>query len=216
MGRKGLRSWQDSMADLNEDGLYLIGRSGLALEGVGSTRSLPPRRQPVGSRIHSVQQPRRTRARTASLLSYLVAPWLAPVHHRYQTGNRPLMRLLEWVTAKTWPLAFLDEQCRWFEEGSAGSRIFVGSLAAGAALALLTLPWAALYKLQSITWQPVFAGHGVPILVAASFLIGITILPAVLGHVLGTLLRLYVLINVCTVAALIGYVVWLLYSAARS
>ena len=51
------------------------------------------------------------------------------------------------------------------------------------------------YRLQSITLQPVFAGHGVMVLVAAGFLVGATILPAVLGRVLAVLLRLYVLLN---------------------
>ncbi len=149
------------------------------------------------------------------MLQYYAAPWIAPVHHRYETGNRQLMGLLERVTAKTWPLAFLDEQCRWLEEGSAGSRTLLGCVVAALLATLLSLDWAPLYRLQSITLQPVFDGHGVAVLVAAAFLIGFTILPVLLGRVLAVLLRLYVLLNLCTIAALLGYGIWLLCSYAK-
>jgi hypothetical protein len=145
-------------------------------------------------------------------MGFLAAPWVAPVRHRYETGNRWLMRALEWVTAKTWPLAVLDDMCSWFEEGSAGSRMFLGSAAAAVMAALLSLHWTALYGLQAVTLLPVFGGHGMSALVAASFLLGATILPTVLGHVLGVLLRFYVLVNLCSMAALVGYGGWLLYS----
>jgi hypothetical protein len=145
-------------------------------------------------------------------MGFFAAPWVAPVRHRYETGNRWLMRALEWVTAKTWPLAVLDDMCSWFEEGSAGSRMFLGSAAAAVMAALLSLHWTALYGLQAVTLLPVFGGHGMPALVAASFLLGATILPTVLGHVLGVLLRFYVLVNLCSMAALVAYGGWLLYS----
>lgn len=80
---------------------------------------------------------------------------------------------------------------------------------------LLSLDSAPLYRLQSITLQPVFDGHGVTVLVAAGFLIGVTILPVLLGRVLAVLLRLYVLLNLCTIAALLGYGIWLLCSYAK-
>ncbi len=125
------------------------------------------------------------------------------------------MRLLEWVTAKTWPLAFVDEQCRWLEEGSASSRVLLGSVVAALLATLLSLDWAPMHGLQSIALQPVFAGHGVMVLAAAAFLVGATILPAVLGPVLAVLLRLYVLLNLAIVAALLGYGLWLLFSSAK-
>ena len=125
------------------------------------------------------------------------------------------MRLLEWVTAKTWPLAFVDEQCRWLEEGSASSRMLLGSVVAALLATLLSLDWAPLHRFQSMALQPVFDGHGVMVLAAAGFLVGFTILPALLGPVLAVLLRLYVLLNLGIVAALLGYGIWLLFSPAK-
>lgn len=177
------------------------GGTGLALTG---------RRSPqTGS------EPRRVRNADgdASVVRFLTAPWMAPAQRRYRTGNRQLMRLLEWVTARTWPLAVMDDICGWFEEGSAGSRVFLGCVAGAVIAALLSLQWASLYRLQSLTWLPVFCGHGFLVLVTGSFLLGVTILPVIVGHVLGVLLRFYVLLNLCSMAALVGYGGWLLLHA---
>jgi hypothetical protein len=125
------------------------------------------------------------------------------------------MRALEAVTAKTWPLAMVDEMCGWLEEGSAASRVFAGSAAAATMAALLTLHWTQLTWLQSTTLLRVFGGHGVLALVAASFVVGATVLPMVVGQVLGVLLRFYVLVNLCALTALVGYGGWLLYSYAK-
>lgn len=152
----------------------------------------------------------------ASVLRFFAAPWTKPVWQRYRSGSQGLIRILEWMTAKTWPLAVLDDMCEWLEDGSAASRMFVGCAAAAVMAALLTVHWAALYGLQAMTLMPAFGGHGVLALVAASFLVGATLLPAILGHVLGVLLRFYVLVNLCTLAALFGYGGWLLYSYAKS
>jgi hypothetical protein len=151
----------------------------------------------------------------ASGLGFLAAPWTAPARRRYRSGNQWLIRILEWMTAKTWPLAVLDDMCTWFEDSSAASRMAVGCAAAATMAALLTVHWAALYGLQSMALLPVFGGHGVLIVVAASFVAGATLLPVVLGHVLGVLLRFYVLLNLCTMAALVGYGGWLLYSYVK-
>lgn len=208
----GDRSWQeeDSIPNRGER-LYPIGCAGLALEGPGSMqRAGLARRQP------SVRRHKEFGQGAAAALRYLVAPWLAPVRTRYEVGNRPLMRLLDWLTAKTWVLAFMDDLATWFRQGSPGSRILAGSVTASAVAALLTVQLAALYHLQSITWQPVFGGHGLMILVAASFVLGATLVPPILGHVLPVLLRLYVLANLGAFAALLGYGVWLLCSGVRS
>ncbi|MGA7523520.1 MAG: hypothetical protein WBW84_13770 [Acidobacteriaceae bacterium] len=182
-------------------GLRPMARNGLALEGARMANG-PRRREESGEGSESA-------------LRFFAAPWIAPVRHRYRSGSQWLMRALEWVTAKTWPLAVLDEMCEWFEEGSAASRMFVGCAAAATMAALLTVHAAALVGLQALTLLPVFGGHGVMALVAASFLVGVTILPTVLGHALGVLLRFYVLVNLCTVAALLGYGCWLLYSYSK-
>ena len=151
----------------------------------------------------------------ASGLRLLAAPWMGSVRHRYSSGNQWLIRILEWMTAKTWPLAVLDDMCTWFEDGSAASRMAVGCAVAAAMAALLTVHWAALYALQAMALLPVFGGHGVLVVVAASFVAAAALLPVVLGHVLGVLLRFYVLLNLCAVAALVGYGSWLLYSYAK-
>jgi hypothetical protein len=146
-------------------------------------------------------------------MGFLAAPWMAPVQRRYRSGNQWLIRVLEWMTAKTWPLAVLDDMCMWFEEGSAASRMFVGCAAAATMAALLSMHL--VYGLKGMTLLPVFGGHGVLALVVASFVAGATLLPVVLGHLLGVVLRFYVLVNLCTMAALVGYGSWLLYSYAK-
>jgi hypothetical protein len=164
----------------------------------------------------SVQrQPRKFGHGVVSILRYIAAPWMAPISHRYETGNRHLMRLVEWVTARTWPLAGLDEICRWFEKGSIVSRILAGSAVAAAMATMLALQWQPLYGLQSIALLPVFAGHGAVVLMAASFVVGAILLTAILGHLLPVLLRLYVLANLCTIAVLLGYGIKLLCSWAK-
>lgn len=211
MVRSGSRGLRDSGWNRGrEQELYSIPRAGLALETALSTRRAEfPRRAPRPQSRHAAFGDG-----AASVFGYYVAPWLAPVRRRYQTGNRPVIRLLDWITAKTWPLAILDEQCRWLEEGSAASRITLGCAVAAVLATLLSFGWAP-YRLQSITWLPVFAGHGMAVLVAASFLVGATLLPAVLGRVLPVLLRLYVLLNLCAVAVLLGYGIWLLCAPLR-
>jgi len=152
---------------------------------------------------------------SVSSLRFFATPGIRPVRRRYRSGSRWLMRALEWVTMKAWPLAVLDDMCEWFEEGSGASRMFVGCAAALTMAALLTVHSTALYGLQSLTLLPVFDGHGLLALVAASFLLGVTILPAVLGQLLGVLLRFYVLVNICLLATVVGYGGWLLYSYAK-
>lgn len=206
MNRNGSLGWRDSTWNRSREKQgYPARRGGLALEAAGSTRlreaGARPQRESFGQGA-------------ASALQFYAAPWIAPVRRRYQTGNRPVMRLLEWITAKTWPLAFLDEQCRWLEEGSAASRITLGCTVAALLATLLSFGWAP-YRLQAITWLPLFAGHGMAVLVAASFLVGAILLPAILGRVLPVLLRLYVLLNVCAAVALLGYGIWLLCSPLR-
>lgn len=151
----------------------------------------------------------------ATVVRFYAAPWIGPERRRYRSGNRWLMRALEWVTAKTWPLAVLDDMCTWFEEGSPASRMFMGCAAAALMTALLTVHATSLYGLQALTLLPVFGGHGLPALFAATFLAGCTILPTVVGHALGVLLRFYVLVNLCTLVTLLGYGGWLLYSYAK-
>ena len=211
MVRSGSRGLRDSGWNRGrEQELYPIPRAGLALEAALSARRVEfPRREPR-------RQPRRGEVSdgAASVLHYYVTPWLAPVQRRYQTGNRLLIRLLDWITAKTWALAFLDEQCRWLEEGSAASRITLGCAVAALLATLLSLGWAP-HRLQSVAELPVFAGHGVLVLVATSFLVGAMLLPAVLGRVLPVLLRLYVLLNLCAAVALLGYGIWLLCAPLR-
>ena len=199
MERNESRGWRDSVWNQSRN-KRPMGRNVLAL---GATN--PPQR---GLR------PQGEGTGVGSVLSFYAAPWARPVRHRYETGNRWLMRALEWVTAKTWPLAVLDDMCMWFEQGSLASRMFVGCWAAAVIAVLLSLHAAALYGLQAMTLLPVFGGHGTLALVAASFALGATVLPAVLGHVIGVLLRFYVLLNLCTMAALVGYGSWLLVSYA--
>jgi hypothetical protein len=151
----------------------------------------------------------------ASVLRFFAAPWIAPVRHRYRSGSQWLMGALEWVTAKTWPLAALDDMCEWFEQGSGASRMFVGGWTAAVLTVLLTVHATALLGLQALMLLPVFGGHGMLALVAASFVVGATVLPAVLGLAIGVLLRFYVLANLCVLAALVGYGGWLLYSYAK-
>jgi hypothetical protein len=190
---------------------YPLGRVGLALDGAGSMPSAAlPRRRPSVER-----RPRTAGHGAVSVLRYIAAPWMAPISHRYETSNRHLMRLVEWVTGRTWPLAGLDEICRWFQKGSIVSRLLAGSAVASAIALLLSLPWQSLYGLQAMALLPLFAGHGVLVLLAASFLIGAMVLPVLLGHVLPMLLRLYVLVNLGTIAALLGYGIWLLYSSTK-
>jgi hypothetical protein len=178
-----------------------LGRRGLALGATG-VASGQRRREAIENGATSVP-------------GFVAASWVRPAQRRYRSGNRRLMWLLEWMTAKAWPLSVMDEMCSWLEEGSAASRVFVGCAAAATMAALLTLHGAALYGLQSMTLLPVFGGHGVLALTAASFLLGVTLLPAVLGQVVGVLLRFYVLVNLCTLAAVVGYGGWLLYSYAK-
>lgn len=195
--------WRDSVWN-RPAAACAIGRNRLALEA-GLAR---------GERS-SVRGHEEIESQSASALRYVAAPWVAPVRRRYSSGNRWLMRALEWVTAKTWPLAVLDDMCMWLEEGSAASRILVGCAAAALMTALLTVHATSLYGLQALTLLPVFAGHGLAALVAAAFLLGFTILPMLLGNVLGVLLRFYVLLNLCTLATVLGYGSWLLYSYAK-
>ena len=201
---EGRMGWRDSVWNRQPGTARAMGRNRLALEAG----------QPGGERSHLrwLAEPGDD---STSVLRFLAAPWIAPVRHRYSTGNRWLMRALEWVTTKTWPLAVLDDMCTWFEDGSVASRMFVGCAAAVVMTALLTIHATSLYGLQAVTPLPVFGGHGMLVLASASFLLGVTILPAVLGHVLGVLLRLYVLVNICTLATLLGYGGWLLYSYAK-
>ena len=201
---EGRTGWRDSAWNRQPAGACAVGRSALTLEG-GLARG-------ARSELRGDEE---TAEGSASVLRFLAAPRLAPVRHRYTTGNRWLMRTLEWVTAKTWALAVLDDMCTWFEDGSVASRMGVGCAAAATMAVLLTVHAAALYGLQALILLPVFAGHGMLALVTASFLLGVTVLPAVLGHVLGVLLRFYVLLNLCTLAAVLGYGGWLLYSYAK-
>lgn len=197
--------WRESVWNRSrQDVMRPMGRSGLALEGAGLASSERSGRRQEGSGDDSTL-----------VLRCLAALWMGPVRHRYGSGNRWLMRALEWVTAKTWPLAVLDDMCTWFEDSSGASRMVVGSAAAAVMAALLTVHSTALYGLQALTLLPVLGGHGVLALVVASFVVGATLLPAVLGHVLGVLLRFYVLVNLCTMAALLGYGGCLLYSYAK-
>lgn len=198
------KGWRDSVWNRERAEVISLQRSGLALPGRGGARD--------GSRSAEFKRGMSNVARKASL--ELPAPaGRVQTPHRYETGNRWLMRLLEWVTAKTWPLAVLDDMCTWFEEGSAGSRMLLGCAAAAVTAALLTWSWAPLTALQTVMAVPPFGGHGFLILVGASFLLGVTILPTVLGHLLGVLLRCYVLLNLCGIAALVGYGGWLLAHA---
>lgn len=196
--------WRDSVWNRQPAAALGTGRSRLALEGglAGGESSGGTRGEGLGDG-------------SASLLQFFASLWIGPARRRYRSGNRWLMRVLEWMTAKTWPLAMLDDMCTWFEDGSAASRMFVGCAAAATMTALLTIHATSLYGLQAATQLPVFGGHGLLALVAASFLVGATILPTVLGHVLGVLLRFYVLVNICALAALVGYGGWLLYSYAK-
>lgn len=198
MERNESRGWRDSVWNQSRD-KRPMGRGALALGATNQPRS--------GLRAQA--------GGMGSVLSLSAAPGAKPVRPRYESGNRWLMRALEWVTAKTWPLAVLDDMCMWFEQGSLASRMFVGCAAAAVMMVLLSMQSAALYGLQAITLLPVFGGHGALVLVAASFATGATLLPVVLGHVLGVLLRFYVLLNLCTMAALVGYGSWLLYSYAK-
>lgn len=197
---EGRTGWRDSAWN-RRAAASAMGRNRLAL-AAGGDRSQEARREESGDG-------------SVSLLGFLAAPWMAPVRHRYSSGNRRLMHALEWMTAKTWPLAVLDDMCTWFEDGSAASRMFVGCAAAMVMAALLTVHAASLSSLQALTLLPVFGGHGLVALVAASFLAGATILPAVVGHLFGVLLRFYILVNVCVLATLLGYGSWLLYSYAK-
>ncbi len=183
-----------------------MGRSGLALEAAGSARRLG---------LASEHGRERHEDDSMSVLQFFAAPWIGPGRRRYHSGNQWLIRMVEWMTAKAWPLAVMDEMCTWLEEGSASSRVFTGCVAAAIMTALLTLHSVALYGLQSMTLLPVFGGHGVAVLVAVSFVAGVTVLPMVLGLVVGVLLRFYVLVNLFTLAALMGYGGWLLYSYAK-
>lgn len=194
------QGWRESA--WNRNGLAVqrpVGRNRLALE-----ESLPESRERT-----QVKAPAKS---STAAMQFFAAPWIAPVRHRYRSGNQWLIRMLEWMTAKTWPLAMVDDMCTWLEEGSGASRVFMGCAMAATMAALLTLHSTALYALQSMMLLPVFGGHGLPVLVAAAFVVGATILPTVLGHVLGVLLRFYVLINLCSMAALVGYGCWLVYS----
>jgi hypothetical protein len=182
-----------------------MGRGGLALESAGF----------ASEERSAALRSARPEAGAESGLKFLRAPWMRPVRHRYSSGNQWLIHILEWMTAKTWPLAVLDDMCLWFEDGSVASRMAVGCAAAATMAALLTVHWAALYGLQAMALLPAFGGQGLLVLVAASFVTGATLLPVVLGHVLGVLLRFYVLLNLCTMAALVGYGGWLLYSYAK-
>jgi hypothetical protein len=177
-----------------------VGRSHLALPG----------RARAGGNAE-----KEARETTAAAVEFAGAAWRAEARHRSSSGDRWLMRALEWATAKAWPLAVLDEMCEWLEDGSAGSRLFGGIAAAAAMFALLSVHAAALHGLQSLTLLPVFFGYGVPALVVASALMGATVLPTLLGHALGVVLRFYVLLNACTLAAMVGYGGWLLYSFIR-
>jgi hypothetical protein len=197
--------WRESVWNQRQpEGPRRMGRSRLALEGAAPA---------WGERNRRLRP--ETGEGSTTLLRLLAAPWIGPARHRYQSGSRWLMKALEWVTAKAWPLSVLDDMCSWFEEESAASRIFVGCAAAGTMAALLSVHWAALYALQSVMLLPVLGGHGMLVLVGAAFVVGATLLPAVLGQVLGVLLRFYVLVNVCTLAALLGYGSWLLYSYVK-
>lgn len=196
--------WRDSVWNRQPAAVVGIGRSQLALPGRRSAAAGSGR-----------ERRERDPKEVGSALGYMAAPWKAPVRHRYETGNRRLMRALEWVTAKTWPLAVMDDMCMWLEDGSASSRMFVGFAAAFVMAALLTLHFAQLSGLQAMTLLPVFGGHGVLALVIASFVVGATLLPVVLGYALGLLLRFYVLVNLCSLAAMVAYGSWLLYSYAK-
>lgn len=203
MNRIESRGWRESAWNGSRSVGPAMGRSGLAL---GSARR---------SGFASGQRGEKLEDDSTSILRFFAEPWIGPGRRRYRSGNQWLMRIVEWMTAKAWPLAVMDEMCTWFEEGSGASRIFVGCAAAATMAALLTLHGAALYGLQSMTLLPVFGGHGVLALMAASFLVGVTIVPTALGLVLGVLLRFYVLVNLVTLAALVGYGGWLLYTYAK-
>lgn len=201
MNRTESRGWRESAWNRSGAGPRTLGRNGLALEGaVTASRQRRQEESADGSTPAS---------------GLVAAPWMGPAQRHYRSANGRVMRMLEWMTAKAWPLSMLDEMCSWFEEGSAASRVFVGCGAAAAMTALLTLHFASLFRLQSMTQLPVFGGHGVLVLVVASFVVGATVLPTVLGQVLGVLLRFYVLVNLCTLAAVVGYGGWLLYSYAK-
>jgi hypothetical protein len=216
MDRNRSRGLRDSRWNRDQDqGLYFIRKAGLTLDNSKSALpSSPVRREPRGPGLASSGLASSGQG-TASALGYYVAPWLAPVARRYHTANQPLMRVLDWITTKTWVLALLDQQSRWLEEGSAGCRISMGCSLAGILALLFSLQWQPLYPLQAITWLPVFAGHGVMVLLGAAFLIGATVVPPVLGHVIPVVLRLYVLVSLGTMAGLLGYGLWLLFSWAR-
>lgn len=203
MNRMESRGWRESAWNGSRPAVPVMGRSGLAL---GTAQ---------GHGLSSGQRREKHEDDSMSVLQFFAAPWIGPGRRRYHSGNQWLIRMVEWMTAKAWPLAVMDEMCTWLEEGSASSRVFTGCAAAAIMTALLTLHSAALYGLQSMTLLPVFGGHGVAVLVAASFVAGVTVLPMVLGLVVGVLLRFYVLVNLFTLAALVGYGGWLLYSYAK-
>lgn len=209
MDQNRSRGWRDSGWNRGQEKeAAAVRRRGLTLEAGGAARP--------GLGSGGWAQQRSFGSGAASVFGYLAAPWLAPVHRRYRTGNWPLMRLLDGTIARLWPLAFLDEMFTWIEDGSAASRMLVGSALAATFAALLSMHWPPLDAVQSIPLQPVFAGHGMTVLVAATFLIGAVILPALLGRVLATLLRLCVLVTLGAFTALAGYAVWLLGTQWKS
>ena len=206
MDQNASQGWRDSGWNRSrEEQRWPMSSRGLALESAVSTR-------PGGLSFSGPSRRGESSDPAGSVLQFYLAPWFAPVRHRYQTGNRTLMRLLDWVTAKIWPLAVLDETCRWLEEGSLGSRLFLGCSLVGLVAALLSLHWAPMDRLQSMTQPAILGHHAWAILMAAAFLIGIILLPAVLGRLLAVLLRLYVLFTLCATVALLGYGAWLLLS----
>jgi len=209
MFRTRSQSIQPSRLTLNHEPPYRR-RSPLALEYPGSSQ------RATLLRLEPGVPPRSAQSGAAAALQYFAAPWMAPVRPRCRTANRPLIFLLDWLTARIWPLAVLDDIAAWLQEGSAAGRMLLGSVAAALLFALSSLQWAPLDRLQSLTLlPPIFAAHSLIVLLAASFLIGAVILPALVGHLLPVLLRLYILANLCAFAALLGYGIWLLYSSFK-
>lgn len=174
---------------------------------------------PRGLALQSAAISANSRASSRSLatnaLRFYASPFMATPVCRYGSGNW-LMRALNRMNDKLWPLAALDDFSSWLLDGPGSIRVFLGALA-GTIVALLLLMQgsAPAIWLQSLVSSPVFGGHGAVLLLVGSFLAGMTVLPHLLARLLPALTRLAILGAVVALAVWLGSHAWQLILSAK-
>lgn len=139
-----------------------------------------------------------------SAIRFYASPWLTTAR-RYHTGNW-LVRMLDQIVAKLWPLALMDDFSDRLQEGSARERVSLGFVTGLIAAMLIFQDVVPLFWVHSLVNSAAFMGHGALLLILASIAAGVSVLPPVLALAIPVMTRLMILGGVCALAASLCYV----------